>query len=93
MKLEITKIDRRHNGYGRFVYRIRPIDPDSITAFLQVREWCWEAWGGSCELSYAWPRHRLAHGEFQWCWNTLPDSDIGVGYIFLRGDEELAFLN
>ena len=62
---KLQKLDNRHNGSGRFAYRI---EFSKITQFNQVREWCWDTWGSSCELVEAYDESFMSPKELDWCW-------------------------
>lgn len=47
--MKLKKLDRRMNGYGDFKYGVDLWTVDS-KEFMEVRQWCWETFGPSCEL-------------------------------------------
>jgi hypothetical protein len=60
MALKLEKLDGRHSGHFFFQYRVWVHGSDRIRDFIQIRNWCWEVWGSSCErddhiLSYNFP--------------------------------------
>ncbi len=61
--MRLKKLDRRMNGYGNFKYATkfrRRADQDK---FIEIRNWCWEQWGPSCELEF-WNEQRNP----AWAW-------------------------
>jgi hypothetical protein len=86
-------LDRRHNGFGQFKYRVEIgglNHVDRIQNFNEIREWCWTVWGRSCELDYA--RARFFKDQphaIVWCWRK--NSQEPHGYIYLLGPEQASF--
>ena len=64
---QLQKLDGRHNGSDRFAYRVE-FYSNQIRLFIQVREWCWDTWGSSCELDQAYDDNWISKKELFWCW-------------------------
>lgn len=62
----MKKLDRRMNGYGDFQKYVE-FNKLSLSKFCEVRAWCWEQWGPSCELEY-WKQ--ISNPNPAWCWIT-----------------------
>ena len=86
MKYTVTKLDRRHNGYGKFKYHIVPKDlwksDESEDRLRTLRNWCWATFGPASELEYGVT-------EDVWGWDT----SYGKKRIYLKSDEELVLFN
>lgn len=50
--MKSRKLDRRHNGYDIFQYGVDFTNNEELK-FCQIREWCWQQFGPSCELDIA----------------------------------------
>lgn len=64
--MEHRKQDKRMSGWRDFEYcaMFNTGKADS-QLFCDVRDWCFESWGPSCELDY-W--HARAKPNGSWCW-------------------------
>ena len=57
-KLQLRRTDRRMTGHLHFKYYAQADLPslrrydrtESYKKFCEVRTWCWEQWGASCEV-------------------------------------------
>jgi hypothetical protein len=90
MVIKITKLDRRHSGYGVWLAFVgRPPGLAGMHAFLEWREWCWAIWGSSKEIN-EFTRHDLFDGKHSsnphWCWQN----DQHNTRIYLKSDLEAA---
>lgn len=93
IKIKLRKLDRRHTGYDHFQYMIdfSGGTVSTIDDFYQLREWCWETWGSSKELtnwlfiktSTAGTGKRYCQNE-HWCWQN----DTYATRIYLRTEAE-----
>lgn len=68
----LTRLDRRHSGYGKFNYFASipflhsPLLADRDEIFCNWRIWCWDTWGPSCELEcYNIVKN---YSNKHWCW-------------------------
>lgn len=61
--MKSKKLDKRHKGYSQFKYSV-DFSWREKTKFCEVRNWCWEQWGPSCEINIA---EELAEKP-NWCW-------------------------
>ena len=89
MALQLETLDGRHSGNIFFKYRVWVYGPDRIRDFINVRNWCWEVWGSSCEredymMSYS---DQDVVTNSQWAWHKVDRSR----YIYLVNDQALAF--
>lgn len=96
MKLTIKKTDKRHTGSSEWRWLViierRPTVGFGNAALTQksidlneIREWCWQTYGPSCELEF-WlriPEGSQSRNE-HWCWHTNFDNYK----IYLRTDKE-----
>lgn len=48
--MKLKKLDARNKGYGQFVYMVSFHCLRDKQKFCEVRNWCWQQWGTSCEL-------------------------------------------
>lgn len=66
--MKLKKLDRRMNGYGNFTHFIefRKVERKK---FVEVRNWCWEQWGPSCELEH-WDLIDQSEVNPAWCWDS-----------------------
>jgi hypothetical protein len=99
--LNITKLDRRYNGYRVMEYIVEPDYSHGgrdgrINKFKELREWLWENYGPGCELDYVVLTPTPAGNEGQcymqsqerWAWDTTENRLR----IYVKGDEELSFI-
>jgi hypothetical protein len=56
------RLDKRHSGASYFTYAAE-FNLKTQKSFCDIREWCWEQWGPSCELEFWRAGNRPA-----WCW-------------------------
>lgn len=80
MKVNIKKMDKRHTGNQYFNYlatiprHIRVgLKPryQHVMDFVELRMWCWENFGASCEYSeYALLTDDNIDCNPRWCWMT-----------------------
>ena len=70
------------NGYGDFKYSTTLRRRSEGDLFFEVRNWCWETWGPSCELEF-WD----AKKNPAWAWN-LTEFELK---IYLTGDKEASW--
>jgi len=70
-------------GYHDYRYSTTFIR-NNIEKFLEVREWCWEQWGPSCEYEFVYKK------QFKpvWCWIS---DHHGRYRILLETDKETAW--
>lgn len=106
MKLEVRKLDGRNTGHTYFKYYARPFADYSHyknrvvdNYFFEMRDWCWQTWGGSKELdewlndqnftisNIALNRiHETKCQNVNWCWKNDRDA---AHRIYLKSDQEL----
>ena len=66
MKYKITKLDRRHNGWGRYKYSVSPTVVNHIEGHQllnDLREWCWSTYGPGAEIGWS-------KKDAKWAWDT-----------------------
>jgi hypothetical protein len=88
MAIKIKQLDRRNTGYATWKYHVaRMYGLGKKQEFLEWREWCWETWGPSKEMS-EYGTDDLFDGILcsnpHWCW----ENNEYTSRIYLRGDEE-----
>lgn len=91
--IKIKKLDKRNTGYGHFKYHIEVnvLKPN----YHAVREWMWQTWGASKEISewlYDWARATKNNTDMycqneHWAWQN----DNYCKRLYLKGEEELIF--
>jgi hypothetical protein len=64
--------------------------------FVEVRNFCWQTYGPSTELEIygavkGLTRNQMHNPHWAWRFGSHPVKDPQEGYIYLTGDEELAF--
>lgn len=57
------KLDKRMLGHGEFKYQVA-FNRRDCQKFVDIRIWCWEQWGPSCELEFT---HTMKHKP-TWAW-------------------------
>lgn len=80
--MRLKKLDRRMNGYGDFKYSTKFRRLSQGDLFFEVRNWCWETWGPSCELEF-WDVNKNP----AWAW-AMTEFEIK---IYLTGDKEASW--
>lgn len=94
MQLEVTELDWRFTGKRHFKYMVRPyyasrIDHDKL--FVEMRQWCWEQYGPSCE--YRWYKNvSRDHPDFnkRWAWEV--HNKGSQCRIFLKNREDVNWM-
>lgn len=94
---QVRRTDRRMNGVEYFDYIASPkmtkYDLQGLshkqryyqTMLVEVRDWCWQTWGSSCELSFYMSLRGFDSAlNDRWCWHTEYDSHK----IYLKSDKE-----
>ena len=104
MKITITKLDKRHNGYGTFLYMARLKtawyieEGEAISSFNELRDWAWQTWGGSC----AWEEYTKSKTlrftiNSHWAWSNcntriLIKEEADLSWFTLRWSENIGKL-
>lgn len=86
--MKFKKLDRRMNGYGDFTYGI-DLWADTGRQFNEVREWCWQTFGPSCELDI-WndlDRPGDVRNE-KWSWDRGQYNKSFRCMIYLKDEQE-----
>lgn len=76
---EVKELDRRYTGGNYFNYCLDFYYKQG-PMFCDVREWCWEIWGPSCELKFI-----TQDKQYKWAWIT----DNHRTRIYFRDIEEI----
>lgn len=95
--IEFKKIDKRYKAGHHYKYIIKfsirrgssLTVGDSIKKFNEVRQWCIDTWGMSCEVDDAWAMIDVEKNGIDypvWCW--LNDRTYGNRLIYLKTDKE-----
>ena len=89
MALKLETLDGRHSGNYYFKYRVWVHGTDRVRDFIQIRNWCWEVWGPSCERDdhIQSKRDPEIENNLHWAWHVHERSR----YIYLINDRALAF--
>ena len=84
--IELTRLDRRMNGYGNFKFVVDyRYGKSNAYTFLQVRLWCTETFGASVELD-AWEEYPDLRNQF-WSWERGTYAKTYRCRIFLKDDK------
>jgi hypothetical protein len=78
--MKTIKLDARYNGFTRFRYMAK-CDHTEQELFCQIRQWCWEQWGPSCEQSLI---SFLEEKPTKWSW----DSEHGNLRVLMATEKE-----
>jgi len=77
MKTKIIKLDKRYNGHEYFSFMATPqnkhvnMNLDTVIHITEMRQWCWETFGPSCELSeYSMLVLHDMPVNPHWCWRN-----------------------
>ena len=95
MKIEVRKTDKRHLANDRFKYYVDISTADwaerklIMEKFFELRQWCWENWGPSREVT--------AYSDIEGCW--LADQNHAWSWVndehrarlYLCGKEEATY--
>ncbi len=96
MRFTLKKTDKRHNGNQFWQYIViiekavninygRQSAIQKANDLNQIREWCWETYGPSCELDFWLMLDDSAVSKNdKWCWHTNFDNFK----IYLRTEKE-----
>jgi hypothetical protein len=76
--LKIQKLDKRYTGGDKFSYCIDFNYKDG-ELFCDIRAWCWETWGPSCEFKF------VRDNNPEWCWI----SDTYRNRLYFKGTAEI----
>jgi hypothetical protein len=58
------KLDARFKGYDNFKY-YTGFRYNEMPKFDEIRQWCWEQFGPSCEITI---HHKIPTANHTWCW-------------------------
>ena len=96
MKFTIKRTDKRHTGNQSWQYLViveklpstlygGPTMTQKAKFLNELREWCWQTYGPSCELELwlALPEDSVSKNE-HWCWHT----NYNNYKIYLRTEKE-----
>lgn len=88
--ITFKKIDRRYNGGSVYRYMVFITDTTNrskkIKMFNEIRQWCHDTWGHSCELHDVWA---YTYDETSWpIWAWANDSKDEKRVIYLKTDKE-----
>lgn len=78
--MKVKKLDRRMSGHGDFA-RCVDFSGKEYSRFIEIRNWCWDQWGPSCEYNF-WCR--ISNPNPAWCWLT----DEWRTRIYFTSDKE-----
>ena len=99
-RISIRKLDKRYTGSKDFQYFVKPGNPllNPLGGFYQLtklryeiffdlRVWCWQTWGPSCEYSL-WSHVSDEQKNKHWAWDT----ENTKMRIYLASDKEAAWV-
>ena len=81
MQITIASLDGRHRGYPEFSHRALIEGPNRFKDFVQIRRWCWETWGPSCERDFT-----FYESDVKWAWHVDAFANDKC-YIYLNNTE------
>ncbi len=87
--LTLEKLDRRHSGNTRFTHRVFISGMGAQSngkKFLELREWCWNTLGPSCELSLCYLNEATS-----WAWRMDDQKSFNQYYIYLTEEARTHF--
>lgn len=58
------KLDARYTGFDKFKH-YASFRYNEMEKFVEVRQWCWETFGPSCEMQI---HHKLSTPNHSWSW-------------------------
>ena len=65
--MKLKKVDGRMSGYNSFPYCVELPGRTNMQKFVEIRQWCWDTWGPSCELDI-WQIQEWYDQNNEWCW-------------------------
>jgi hypothetical protein len=65
--MKLSSLDCRYNAFPVFKH-LAKCESNEPELFLQIREWCWQQWGPSCEQNLI--VHRKPKSLPVWAWDT-----------------------
>lgn len=79
--MKLRKLTKQFSGGTHFRHIVEFTLKD-CQQFVDIRQWCWEQWGPSCELEY-W--FRTGQSNPRWCWMS---DNHGRIRIYMASDAE-----
>lgn len=100
--LQVVRLDKRWAGYRQFRYCINFVEHymssrnDRLRLFNDIRSWCTDTWGVSCErdiyIILAEDLSKAKHDDSlngHWAWHS--DLNTGTFRFYLKTDKEVEF--
>ena len=91
---EITLLDSRFKGSKHFTYRSKIFGDYSkrYPQFIEIRNWCWDTWGFSCERDILIKLADKGENFIRpWAWHCeYSTRGYFDTYIYLATDQELS---
>lgn len=89
MFYKIKKLDKRMGGSGYFAYKaeLNGYAALRLKRSIEVRQWCWETFGPSAELS----EYVCGDQNASWCWETT-HKNYTVRYLFKTQEQVNLFV-
>ncbi len=85
--MEHRKMDRRMTGHQDFEFCATFFKTTKEgQKFCDIREWCWETWGPSCEYDI-WTKR--PNPNQHWCW---ANDDFKMKIYFKTDKEDMLFI-
>ena len=89
--VKITRLDRRHNGFGTFTHKVNPTTfgstiltlDEKLELYHQWRTWAWETFGPSCERAII-KRVFKDPTTVKWAWEM--DNASGDSLLYFTDD-------
>lgn len=93
-RFKIDCLDNRFTGYKHFRYRVKTLGDYTVrySTFIDIRTWCWDTWGSSCERDILIELADRDEGFLRlWSWHTERyNKRFADVYIYLASDAELS---
>lgn len=72
IKYKVRTIDVRSKAHGLYEYQIQFW---STKHYIEIRNWCWDTWGASCEYELLRKSYGVSEQAFNdsWCFQTEPE--------------------
>lgn len=86
IRYKIRKLDPRSKAYGVYEYQIQFW---STRNYLEIRSWCWDTWGSSCEYELLRKSYGADEKYFNdsWCFQT--DPEVPKYCVYIKDDPTL----
>ena len=93
--MKVTKLDKRHTGYGKCMYSVDAggNGPATVVILHRWREWCWQVYGPGIELRFIASNDGYRMGKTmgidlpdRWAWQT----EFGNHKLYFKDEETMS---